>query len=95
MLLRATSSSVRLVSRAMLTGMRLMEVELRQYWYFCSSRASSSVRVVRCAMLTEMRLVELEHTSSYVFIRLHTSSYVSIREHTSAYVRSWSIHPHT
>ncbi len=39
MLLRATSSSVRLVSRAMLTGMRLMEVELRQYWYFCSSKA--------------------------------------------------------
>jgi hypothetical protein len=43
MLLRATSSSVRLVSRAMLTGMRLMEVELRKYLYFCSSKASKEL----------------------------------------------------
>ena len=43
MLLRATSSSVRLVSRAMLTGMRLMEVELRQYLYFCTSKASKEL----------------------------------------------------
>ena len=27
----------------MLTGMRLMEVELRQYLYFCSSKASKEL----------------------------------------------------
>jgi hypothetical protein len=44
-----------------------MEVELRQYWYFCTSKASSSVRVVRCAMLTGMRLMEVELRQYWYF----------------------------
>ena len=62
MLLRATSSSVRLVSRAMLTGMRLMEVELRQYLYCCTSKASKELCQGGEVCDVEMRLVELEHT---------------------------------
>ncbi len=77
-----------MVRCAMLTGMRLMEVELRQYWYFCTSKASKEL--CQGGEVCDAHGNAAGGVRAYVLIRLHTSSYVSIREHTSgvgAYVR--------
>ena len=68
----------------MLTGMRLMEVELRQYLYFCSSKASKEL--CQGGEVCDAHGNAAGGVGAYVSIRPHTRAYVSLREHTSAYV---------
>jgi len=72
-LLCATSSSVRLVSRAMLTGMRLMEVEYfctSQYVYFCTSEASKEL--CQGGEVCDAHGNAAGGVGAYVFILQHT-----------------------
>ncbi len=69
---------------------------LRQYLYFCTSKASKLSAEGSCFCLRTRARERREaldvsirqHTSAHVSIRQHTSAYayVSIRQHTSAYV---------
>jgi hypothetical protein len=72
---------------------------LRQYVYFCTSKASKMSTCTDGCDLHEHLACEppayvslRQHTSAYVSIRQHTSAYISIRQLTSAYV---SIRQHT
>ena len=66
---------------------------MRQYSYFCTSKASklstcrqlfSQVRHTRYHSLRLARQHPHLHTSAYVSIRQHTSAYVSICQHTTS-----------
>jgi hypothetical protein len=68
--------------------------QLRQYLYFCTSKASKLSTILRsssscsrciCSLCSLSLTCIRQHTLAYVSIRQHTSAYVSIRQHTSAY----------
>jgi hypothetical protein len=95
-------SETRQLCKSHIRAGSVLRTLLRQYLYFCTSKASKlstwagarhgTHPSAHAPPSSHFLLLIRQHTSAYVSIRQHTSAYVSIRQHTSVYV---SIRPHT